>query len=199
MTRIGWVGTIAVVLLGGLCASPASAQSGHSHLFPPPSEGGFFFRRHKHPVPPLPPEYVQRQNTPTPHHHGYILPEGPGYGWGFPNGNPDGYGYADYGTALPLGGDRTPDYYFPRYFSLMPEQCFLQSYYNPYTQRGQRYISWSGCGGEHPFGGPPVGSAETPIHPDREGQDRPPVVTPPSFTGNVEAPPVSGSQMGSPP
>ena len=84
-------------------------------------------------------------------------PPGPGYGWGFPNGNPDGYGWCDHGDALPLGADRTAEYYFPRYFALPPDQMFLPTYYNPYMTRGQRYIAYAGCGGDHPAGGPADG------------------------------------------
>ncbi len=83
---------------------------------------------------------------------GRILPPGPGAGWGFPNGNPDGYGWVDYGTFLPLGANRTPDYFFPRNFSLLPVQTFYPQYYNPYVQRGQRYIPYTACGGAHPNG-----------------------------------------------
>jgi hypothetical protein len=136
------------------------------------------------------------QPHPHPHHHhapgGRIVGPGPGAGWGFPNGNPDGYGWVDYGTALPIGADRTPDYYFPRYFSSLPEQVFLPSYYNPYINRGQRYIPWTGCGGDHPFGGPPTGPSNSPIYPDREARSREPVVPVPTFTGEVEAAPVPG-------
>ena len=53
------------------------------------------------------------------HHHGsghgsggWILPPGPGDGWGFPNKNPDGYGWSDPGPLLPLGADRTGEYNF---------------------------------------------------------------------------------------
>jgi hypothetical protein len=162
------------------------------HLFPPPEEGGFFFRHHDRTPLPLPQHYVERQAACTPHHHGYILPPGPGNGWGFPNGNPDEYGYLDYGTYLPLGGDRNPDYYFPRYYSLLPEQTFLPSYYNPYVQRGQRYIPYTACGGAHPFGGAPLASSETPENPDQRAARTEPFVTPPTFTGRTEAPPTAG-------
>src|SRR3954469_25556925 len=88
------------------------------------------------------------------HYHtntgGRILPNGPGYGWGFPNGNPDGYGYVDYGTDLPLGANRTAEYYFPRYFAVPAVQAFFPTYYNPYFTRGQRYVPYAGAGGEHP-------------------------------------------------
>ena len=35
------------------------------------------------------------------------MPPGPGDGWGFPNNNPDHYGWIDYEDNLPLGADRT--------------------------------------------------------------------------------------------
>ena len=69
---------------------------------------------------------------------GRILPNGPGAGWGFPNGNPDGYGWFDTGDRLPLGGNRVAEYYFPRFNSVPPPQLMLQTYYNPYLTRGQR-------------------------------------------------------------
>ncbi len=47
-----------------------------------------------------------------------VLPPLPGYGAGFPNGNPDGYGWFDHGVNLPLTTDRTPEYYFPRYLAV---------------------------------------------------------------------------------
>src|SRR3954469_19944917 len=84
------------------------------------------------------------------------MPPGPGYGWGFPNGNPDGYGFWDAGVYLPLGADRTSDYFFRRYYSVPADQMFMASYYNPYVTRGQRYLSYAGCGGAHPAGGPPL-------------------------------------------
>ena len=58
---------------------------------------------------------------------GRILNPGPGYGYGFPNGNPDGYGWFDHGTALPLGANRTSEYFFPRYLSAPAEQLFLST------------------------------------------------------------------------
>src|SRR4051812_33890626 len=45
---------------------------------------------------------------------GWILPPLPGYGAGFPNGSPDGYGWFDYGVYLPLGADRTSEWYIQR-------------------------------------------------------------------------------------
>ena len=74
---------------------------------------------------------------PVPYNQGLrIMPPGPGYGWGFPNGNPDGYGFWDAGTNLPLGADRTVDYYFRRYYSVPADQMFMSCYYNPYVTRG---------------------------------------------------------------
>src|SRR5262249_9121141 len=87
---------------------------------------------------------------------GRVMPPGPGYGWGFPTGNPEGYGYVDYGPYLPLSADRTPDYSFPRYFALPAVQVMPGTYYNPYVTRGQRYTPYAGCGGWHPASGPPT-------------------------------------------
>jgi hypothetical protein len=137
-------------------------------------------------------------NNPN-HRHGgggQIVPPGPGYGWGFPNNAPDSYGWWDHGTALPLDANRTPEYYFPRYYSLPPEQMFLQSYYNPYLTRGQRYISYTGCGGWHPAGGPPTGSAMTPVHPYQDTIGSGPRISIPTFSGRVEAPPVNSGGSG---
>lgn len=127
---------------------------------------------------------------------GRILVPGPGPGWGFPNGNPDGYGWVDYGTALPLGANRTPDYFFPRNFAVLPEQVFYPQYYNPYVQRGQRYIPYTGGGGAHPNGGPPPASAWTPIYPDRETDNAQPLVDVPTFSGEVDAPPIPSTGGG---
>src|SRR4051794_12500356 len=107
------------------------------------------------------------------HHHSYpyghgagrIMPPGPGYGWGFPNGNPDGYGWVDYNTYLPLGADRTPDYFFLRNYSLTAEQTIPSTFYTPYYPRGQRYIPYAACGGDPPAGGPALDTAATPARP----------------------------------
>ena len=134
--------------------------------------------------------------TQTPCPGGRILPPGPGDGWGFPNGNPDGYGWVDYGTFLPLGADRTVDYFFPRYYALLPEQLFMPSYYNPYVMRGQRYIAYTGCGGAHPFGGPaPASSVRSPKPYDSQ-VGAGPVVTPPNISGRVESPPIPSGATG---
>jgi hypothetical protein len=125
---------------------------------------------------------------------GRVMPPGPGYGWGFPNGNPDGYGWVDYGTYLPLGADRTPDYFFPRYLAVPPIQLFLATYYNPYNQLGQRYLPYSGCGGGvHPMSGLPLGSSLTPVYPYYGAPGDRPVVSPPTFSGRVEGSPTPTS------
>ena len=116
---------------------------------------------------------------------GRILAPGPGSGWGFPNGNPDGYGWFDHGTALPLGADRTPEYFFPRYLAVPPDQLFFPTYYNPYVNRGQRYIPYAGCGGDHPMGGPPLGSASTPVYPYSDTAGFDPQLPLPTFSGRV--------------
>ena len=115
-------------------------------------------------------EFVWPGSRARPHHpHHYsqshILPPGPGDGWGFPGDNPDHYGWIDYGVDLPLGADRTAEYYFPRYFAVPPQQMFIQTYYNPFKTRGQEYIPYSGAGGDHPMGGPPLASASLPVSP----------------------------------
>jgi hypothetical protein len=127
---------------------------------------------------------------------GRILPDGPGFGWGFANGAPDSYGWFDHGDMLPLGGNRIPEYYFPRYYSVPPTQAFLPSYYNPVLTRGQRYVSYSGCGGDHPAGRFPLGSAMTPEHPYQETIGTGPRVQIPNFTGRSEAPPIQPGGSG---
>ena len=126
------------------------------------------------------------------HHHasgGRITPPGPGYGWGFPNGNPDGYGWVDYGTTLPLGANRTGDYFFRRQITVPADELFFPTYYNPYVSRGQRYIPYVGCGGDHPAGGRPLGSAELPMYPGRAfNTPNQSPVNPPPFSGVVEQP-----------
>ncbi len=126
-----------------------------------------------------------------------IMPPGPGYGWGFRNGNPDGYGFWDAGTNLPLGADRTSDYFFRRYYSVPADQMFMACYYNPYLTRGQRYITYTGCApGFHPAGGPPQGSANTPMQPYQDTLGTGPRVTIPAFNGRIEAPPVNSNSTG---
>jgi hypothetical protein len=125
-----------------------------------------------------------------------ILPPGPGDGWGFPNNNPDGYGWFDFSTWVPLGPDRTAEYYFPRHWSIPVDQAFLPTYYNPYVSRGQRYLAYANCGGWHPAGGPPGASAELPLHPYNDTIGTGPRVEIPSFTGRVEAPPINSGGTG---
>ena len=125
------------------------------------------------------------------------MPDGPGAGWGFPNGQPDGYGYVDYGTYLPLGANRTPEYYFPRNHSLPPLQLIPNTYWNPYVTNGQRYIPYVGCGGDHPAGAKfPPGSASLPVHPYENIVGSRPVVAPPRFSGRVEGSPVPSGGSG---
>jgi hypothetical protein len=135
------------------------------------------------------------------HHHAHhikedhIMPPGPGLGWGFPNDNPDHYGWVDYEDNLPLGSDRTAEYFFPRYFAVPPEQMFIQTYYNPFETRGQRYIPYTGAGGDHPAGGPPPGAGTMPITPYADEPDTP-VVRVPRLSGTVEAGPLPSGGSG---
>ncbi|QEH38198.1 hypothetical protein OJF2_67960 [Aquisphaera giovannonii] len=130
------------------------------------------------------------------HRHGsggWILPDGPGDGWGYPNGNPDGYGWFDPAPYLPLGGNRTDAYYFPRYFAYPPQQMFMGIYYNPYVTAGQRYIPYSGGGGCHPAGGLPPDSASVAVRPYSSLNNERPVTTVPRLRGRVEATPETAS------
>ena len=118
----------------------------------------------------------------------WVLPPGPGDGWGFPNNNPDGYGWHDVGPYLPLGADRTAEYFVPRYFVAPPEQMFMGTYYNPYVNRGQRYLPYTGNGGCHPMGGPAPDSAKTSIRPYSSLSGARAVAPLPTLNGRVEAP-----------
>jgi hypothetical protein len=126
----------------------------------------------------------------------WVLPPGRGYGYGFPNGAQDGYGWYDIQHFLPLSADRTGEYYFRSYFAVPVDEMFFPTYYNPYVTRGQRYIAYTGCGGDHPAGGPPIASAATPIHPYQDTIGTGPRVQLPSFSGRVEAPPVNSGGTG---
>ena len=116
---------------------------------------------------------------------------------GFPNGNPDGYGYVEIGECMPLTADRTPDYFFRRYNALPPTQMFFPGYYNPYISRGQRFLPFTGCGGPHPMSGQPAASAEERVHPYNETLGNTPrTAESPTFSGRVEAPPVNPGSSG---
>ena len=142
------------------------------------------------------PYYYPYQKRRAMRHRSFILPPGPGDGWGFPNGFPDGYGWADYGPYLPLDGDRNSDYFFPRYTVAPPEQMFLPTYYNPYVTRGQRYLPYVGANGAHPAGGPPISSAELPVRPYATMPGHNPAVTVPRLNGRSEAPFVPSGTSG---
>ena len=140
------------------------------------STGGIFFHR-------------------NPNNH--VMPPLPGYGAGYPNGNPDGYGFIDYGDKLPLYTDRLPEYHFPRYLAVPASQLFLPNYYDPYVSRGQRFIPYAGCGGSpHPMSSLPKVSAVQSVHPYTETLNTTPRVSAPRFSGRVEAPPVNPGGTG---
>jgi hypothetical protein len=151
------------------------------------------------PAPESVPYYYPYQKKHHRHHTNYILPPGPGDGWGFPNGSLSGSGWADYGPFLPLGGDRTADYFFPRYNSVPPEQMFFPTYYNPFLTRGQRYLPYVAGGGAHPAGGPPVGPADLPVSPYAAMPSVSPSVAVPRLSGRsdprVEPIPSGGSGL----
>jgi hypothetical protein len=130
------------------------------------------------------------------HPGGRIMVDGPGFGWGFRNGAPDGYGWVDYSQGLPLGINRNPDYYFPRYHAVPADQMFFPTYYNPYITRGQRFIPFTNCGGDHPAGFPPVAPANMPYHPYNDTLGTQVLRPQPTFNGRVEAPPINPGTSG---
>jgi hypothetical protein len=142
------------------------------------------------------PYYYPYQKRMHRRHHDYILPPGPGDGWGFPNGSPDAYGWVDYGPYLPLGADRTAEYFFPRYFVVPPEQLFLPTYYNPYETRGQRFTPYVADGGAHPAGGAPLSSSELPVRPYASMPSSNPNAVVPRLNGRAEAPFVPSGTSG---
>ena len=126
-----------------------------------------------------------------------VLPQQPGNGTGFRNGNPDGYGFVDFGDSLPLTADRVPDYFFRRYRVVPATQMFFPTYYNPYISRGQRFLPYVGCGGPHPASNLPAQSAEETVHPYQSTLNNTPQAPPaPGFSGRVEAPPVNPGSTG---
>ncbi|HZW34448.1 MAG TPA: hypothetical protein VFF52_27235 [Isosphaeraceae bacterium] len=139
------------------------------------------------PAPESLPYYYPYQKKHHRHHTNYILPPGPGDGWGFPNGSLSTAGWADYGVYLPLAGDRTTDYFFPRYYSVPPEQMFLPTYYNPFVTRGQRYLPYVADGGAHPAGGGPTGPADLPVSPYAAMPSARPTVAIPRLNGRSDA------------
>ncbi len=126
----------------------------------------------------------------------YILPDGPGDGWGYPNGAADGYGWFTHGVYLPLGANRTPEYYFPRYFAAVPAQMFPGTYYNCFETRGQRYIPYTGGGGDHPMGGPPISTSHLPVSPYTANPEDVPQADVPKLNGVIEAQPLSSGSSG---
>ena len=95
-----------------------------------------------------------------------------------------------------MAGDRTAEYYFPRYFAVPPEQMFLPSYYNPYQTRGQRYLPYIAAGGAHPAGGAPVGPSDLPVSPYASETGSTPVTPVPRLNGNAEAAPIASGGTG---
>jgi hypothetical protein len=131
----------------------------------------------------------------TPPEGGELGP-GPGNGWGFPNGNPDGYGFWSPGSKLPICSGRSSEYYLQRYFMLPPCQLMLPQYFNPYVMRSQRYIPYTGCGGCHAFS-EPIKPTYLSLKPyDNEPADPTPVVRVPRFVGTSEAAPVNSGGSG---
>ena len=108
----------------------------------------------------------------------------------------DGYGWYNTAGYLPIGADRTPEYYFPRYLSALPTQLFMPTYYNSYVSRGQRYVPYVACGGWHPAGGGPTGSSRMPRHPAEDEAAGRPEIPYPRYSGRVQAMPINPGRTG---
>jgi hypothetical protein len=67
-----------------------------------------------------------------------------------------------------------------------PQQAFMGTYYNPYVNRGQRYLPYTGNGGDHPMGGPAPDTAETLVRPYSSLVSDRPVTRVPRLRGRVE-------------
>lgn len=135
-------------------------------------------------------------HTHTPPPEGGELGPGPGYGWGFRNGNPDGYGFWDQGSKLAICGSRTTEYYLQRYMMMPAEQLMFPQYFNPYVMRSQRYIPYTGCGGCHPFSAPitPTTLSMEPYDEGPASQEK--VVSIPRFIGTAETTPINSGSSG---
>jgi hypothetical protein len=131
----------------------------------------------------------------TPPEGGELGP-GPGDGWGFLNGNPDGYGFWSPGSKLPICSGRNSEYHLQRYWMLPPIQLMMPQYFNPYVMRSQRYIPYTGCGGCHAFSEPitPTHLSMKPY--DEEAIDPTPVIRVPRFVGEAEVSPVNSGGSG---
>ena len=86
-------------------------------------------------------------------------PPGPGSAGAFPTIIPIITDGSTTASTCRWGLTARPSITFPRYFAVPPDQMFIQTYYNPFETRGQRYIPYVGAGGDHPAGGPPTASA----------------------------------------
>lgn len=166
---------------------PVHVVAGHAPRVIAPRPGASHVHSATHgTAPDAPPGFFQHGGR------GFILPPGPGDGWGFPNGAPDHYGWYGVGTSLPLGADRTPEYYFPRFLTTPPQTMFFPNYYNKYTTRGQRYLPYAGCGGGiHPASAPAIGLSTLPVTPYSDQAETGPVAPVPNFGGEVDASPTT--------
>ena len=72
---------------------------------------------------------------------------------------------------------------------------FIQTYYNPFETRGQRYIPYIGAGGDHPWADRPSGSGALPVSPYADEPDTP-VVRVPRLNGSIEAEPLPSGGSG---
>ena len=132
----------------------------------------------------------------TPPEGGELGP-GPGDGWGFPNGNPDGYGFWSQGHKLAICQGRTTEFYVQRYMMLPSCQLLFPQYFNPYVMRSQRFIPYTGCeGGCHPFSGT-ITPTTLSMKPYDEGPvSNVPVVRMPRFVGVTESEPINSGSSG---
>jgi hypothetical protein len=139
---------------------------------------------------------VSAGQFPEPAPEGGILPPGPGLGWGFPNGNPDGYGFWDQGQKNAVCTGRTAEYYVQRYMMLPPQQLIFPQYFNPYVMRSQRYIPFTGCNGCHAFSAE-ISPTTLSMKPYDEGPSaQTKVVNLPRFNGVSETAPINSGSSG---
>ena len=102
---------------------------------------------------------------------------------------------SDYGVDLPLGADRTAEYYLPTLLRCSSGSDVYSDVLQPIRDARPALYSLLGAGGDHPAGGPPTGSAALPVTPYAD-EPNTPVVRVPRLSGSVEAGPLPSGGSG---